>query len=62
MLQQLANVLKIPDLRKKVIGVADKSPVREEKTEADKAMNRSVTFRFIHETTPAQEQEVPGWP
>jgi len=50
-----------PD-RIQIIGVADKFPVREEKTEADKAMNRSVTFRFIHDAPPAQEQEAPVWP
>ncbi len=35
-----------PD-RIRTVGVADKEPVRPENSEADKAMNRSVTFRFI---------------
>lgn len=51
-----------PD-RIKIIGVADKAPVREEITEEDKAMNRSATFRLILETPPpSAEKETPAWP
>jgi len=51
-----------PD-RIKIVGVADKAPIREEITEEDKAMNRSVTFRFIDATPPPPEkEEVIAWP
>ena len=51
-----------PD-RVEIVGMADKAPVREEKTEEDKAMNRSVTFRFIRETPPPPEaEEALAWP
>lgn len=48
--------------RIQVEGVADSMPVREEKTEEDKAMNRSVTFQFIQKTPPLREKAVPAWP
>ncbi len=50
-----------PD-RLRIIGVADKAPVREEKTEADKAMNRSVTFRFIEDEPTPPEEDILVWP
>ncbi len=48
--------------RIRIVGVADNAPVREEKTEEDKAMNRSVTFRIIPATPPPEKEETPVWP